>query len=756
MQKPFLPIEVREFEEAELEMNSAIMDVRLSEVCGTDIHLHAGHLADVPYPIIPGHVSVGFLSKIRGNLLDSDDRKFREGDEVTFLDVHGTCGVCWYCAVAKASTRCPKRKVYGVTYGVQDGLAGGWAQSIYLKPNTRCLSLNGVDPQRFMAGGCSLPTALHAVERAEISLGDMVLVLGSGPVGIFIIICALLRGAHRVFCIGATEARLQVARQVGAHKTKDFSTCTETERLDWIRDLTDGRGADVTIEATGNPNAAVDASAWSSQPENNPTNLGLIFGHLAYVIYTSGSTGRPKGVMVSHQNLVSSTFARKLAYGGLGRFLLLSSISFDSSVAGIFGSLLHGGTLIIAPDDLVHDPLRLNQEVQRLGVETLLCVPSLYKHFLECPVDGEQKSELSRVIIAGEVCPPDLEAKSAQHQPQVELFNEYGPTEGTVWASVHCCAQPLNRQSVPIGRPIANTRVYILDAQGEPVPVGVAGELYIGGAGVTRGYLRRSELTAERFVPDPYMGQPGARMYKTGDIGRWLPDGTLEFVGRNDDQVKIRGFRVELGEIAARLQEHPAVEEAVVTAREDAPGEKRLVAYYCPAALRAFPDPESLPSDVRSFLRERLPEYMVPAAYVRLESLPLTPNGKLDRKSLPAPQGDAYAVHKYVPPQGDLETALAAIWAEMLKMEQVGRYDDFFALGGQSLLALRVLFRVNDCFQTELSVSTLLEHSVLMEFAQKLHSISGRSVEELEKIARIWLRIHRMTPEELKAALAVH
>jgi amino acid adenylation domain-containing protein len=507
---------------------------------------------------------------------------------------------------------------------------------------------------------------------------------------------------------------------------------------------------------SGLPTLDFTDAAWNSQEESNPEAAApeSIAGHLAYVLYTSGSTGRPKGVMVSHQNLVNSTFARKRAYGTLGRFLLLSSISFDSSVAGIFGSLLHGGTLIIAPDELVHDPMRLHQEVQRLRVESLLCVPSLYKHFLECPV-GEQKSQLSRGIVAGEVCSPDLVAKSAQHQPQVELFNEYGPTEGTVWASMHRCADPSRRQSVPIGRPIANTRVYILDAQGEPVPIGVAGELYIGGAGVTRGYLRRPELTAERFVPDPYMGQAGARMYKTGDIGRWLADGNLEFIGRNDHQVKIRGYRIELEEITARLQEHRAVEEAIVIAREDTPGEKRLVAYYRPSALHASLDSESLLSDVRSFLRERLPEYMVPAAYVRMESLPLTPNGKLDREALPTPQGDAYAVRRYVPPQGDLETALAAIWAERLEQEQVGRHDDFFALGGQSLLALRVLFRVNDYFQTELSVSTLLEHSVLMEFAQKLRSVSGRSVEELERMANIWLRVHRMTPEELKAALAV-
>jgi L-iditol 2-dehydrogenase len=259
MPGPGLPIDVREFAEPHLEPNSALLDISLSEVCGTDIHLHLGHLAGVPYPIIPGHVSVGTVAKIRGTLTDVNARRIREGDFITFLDVHKTCGYCWYCSVAKASTRCPERKVYGVTYGVEDGLAGGWAECIYLKPGTRCLALDGVDAEKFMVGGCSLPTALHAVARAEISLGDVVLVLGSGPVGVSMIICSLLQGAHRVLCIGGPEARLATARSVGAHATLDFSNCTELEQLEWVRQFTSGRGTDVTLEATGDPKAVVTA-----------------------------------------------------------------------------------------------------------------------------------------------------------------------------------------------------------------------------------------------------------------------------------------------------------------------------------------------------------------------------------------------------------------------------------------------------------------------------------------------------------------
>jgi hypothetical protein len=265
---------------------------------------------------------------------------------------------------------------------------------------------------------------------------------------------------------------------------------------------------------------------------------------------------------------------------------------------------------------------------------------------------------------------------------------------------------------VPIGRPVANTRVYVLDAAGEPVPVGVAGELYIGGAGVVRGYLGRPGQTAERFVADPFGGgKPGARLYRTGDLARWRPDGTVEFLGRTDFQVKVRGFRIELGEIEARLAEHANVREAVVLAREDVPGDQRLVAYVVGDA-----DAESL----RAHLSSVLPEYMVPAAYVRLEALPLTPNGKLDRKALPAPEGDAYASREYEAPVGKIEVALAEIWTELLRVERVGRWDHFFELGGHSLLALQVVSRVRQVMGLELALAAVFEKPVLSALAERI------------------------------------
>jgi len=256
--EPNANVEVREVPFPDLELNSALLEVELSEVCGTDVHLQRGLLQGVPYPLVPGHVSIGRLSAIRGLMVDVNGRPFKEGDLVTYLDVHRTCNACWYCLVAKASTRCPYRKVYGITYGLADGLCGGWATHVYLKPGTHCI---GVDarPKTFMAGGCALPTALHAVERGEIRLGDTVLILGSGPVGINTILLARMSGALRVLCIGAPEARLEAARQAGAYATLNIETNDEQARMDWVMQHTSGRGADVTIEVAGVAEAVVQA-----------------------------------------------------------------------------------------------------------------------------------------------------------------------------------------------------------------------------------------------------------------------------------------------------------------------------------------------------------------------------------------------------------------------------------------------------------------------------------------------------------------
>lgn len=256
--KPNAPVELREVPGPELEENSALLDIELSEVCGTDVYLQKGLLQGVSYPLVPGHVSVGRLSQIRGKLFDVEGREFREGDRVTFLDVHRTCNACWYCLVAKATTRCPQRKVYGITYGLDDGLCGGWAEQIYLKPGTRCIRLDA-EPELFMTGGCALPTALHAIERGEIAVGDTVLVLGSGPVGINATILSLMRGALRVLCIGAPDLRLEAASQAGASAVLNFEKHNEQARIDWVLERTKGRGADVTIEATGAPDAVVQA-----------------------------------------------------------------------------------------------------------------------------------------------------------------------------------------------------------------------------------------------------------------------------------------------------------------------------------------------------------------------------------------------------------------------------------------------------------------------------------------------------------------
>jgi len=455
---------------------------------------------------------------------------------------------------------------------------------------------------------------------------------------------------------------------------------------------------------------------------------------LAYIMYTSGSSGQPKGVMVPHRAI-----GRVVKRNGYAKFeasdrvAFASNPAFDATTMELWGALLNGGCTVVIEQATLLDPVRLGEELKRQRVSVMWLTVGLYNQYAE--VLQEELGGLRYLVIGGDAVDAGVvERMLARGGPQ-HLLNGYGPTESTTFAAVFEIGRVgEGRRRIPIGRPIANTQIYVLDSQGEPVPEGVAGELYIGGEGVARGYMKRAELTAERFVVDPFVkeGGGGARMYRTGDLGRWLADGNIEFLGRNDGQVKIRGFRIELGEIEARLAEHAGVREAVVVAREDEPGVKRLVAYYTCAAVSGEGEREKTEEAgaaaevgaeiLRTHLSARLPEYMVPAAYVQLESLPLTANGKLDRRALPAPDTDAYTVREYEAPVGEMETKLAEIWAEVLKVERVGRQDNFFALGGHSLLAVRVIARLRQALGLEVRISDLFARPVLNDFARVVES----------------------------------
>ena len=481
----------------------------------------------------------------------------------------------------------------------------------------------------------------------------------------------------------------------------------------------------------------------------------------AYVIYTSGSTGKPKGVRVLHRGLVNSTFARLVFYPEpVQSFLLLSSFTFDSSLAGIFWTLSVGGTLVLPPDQSRWELDSLSSLIERHQVSHLLCVPSLYKTLLESS-PSERLSSLKVAIVAGESCPASLVKNHHNRLPHAALYNEYGPTEATVWCSAYRCEPRDESLPVPIGRPIVNTQLYVLDSHLQAVPVGVPGELHVGGVGVTGGYWNRPELTAEKFISNPFSPTPGARLYKTGDLARLLPDGNIEYLGRVDHQVKVRGFRIELGEIDAALLSHPAMKEVVVIAREDTPGDKRLVAYYTAAETSAHDIEELGAEQLRAHLSVHLPEYMVPAAYVRMERMPLTANGKLDRRALPAPEVDAFAVHGYEAPEGEIETALAAIWGDVLKLDRVGRHDNFFQLGGHSLLAVILIERMRrKGLQVDVralfATSSLAELAATVEAKANLIEIPpNRIPAECVALTPEMLPLVKLTQEEIDRVVSI-
>jgi amino acid adenylation domain-containing protein/non-ribosomal peptide synthase protein (TIGR01720 family) len=426
-----------------------------------------------------------------------------------------------------------------------------------------------------------------------------------------------------------------------------------------------------------------------AQENDRNLDLGTRPDQLAYTIYTSGSTGKPKGVLISHHNLVYSTRARFAYYRErVSGLLLLPSISFDASVAGIFWTLCQGGTLFIPATGMEYDPAYLAGLIARHALSHLLGLPSVYALIVAQTAPHELRS-LAVVIVGGEACPTALVAQHKAVLPAVSLFNEYGPTEATVWSTVYACESKADRVTVPIGRPIVNTQVYLLDEHLRPVPIGVPGELCIGGAGVARGYLNQPELTNERFIANPF--RSGQRLYRTGDLARYLADGNLEYLGRCDDQVKIRGFRIELGEIEAILSQYPGVQMAVVTAHEDQLGNKRLYAYFVP-----IPGTSPSANELASFLKTKLPTYMLPTGYIALEAMPLAPSGKVDRRALPTPdQTHSESESKYVTPRTPEEEILAGIWTQVLGVARVGIHDNFFELGGDSILSIQVVSRAN-------------------------------------------------------------
>lgn len=463
---------------------------------------------------------------------------------------------------------------------------------------------------------------------------------------------------------------------------------------------------------------------WAREPETDPStaSASLAANSLAYVIYTSGSTGMPKGAMNEHRGVVNRLLWMRDEYGiGAGDIVLQKTpFSFDVSVWEFFLPLLSGARLVMARPGGHKDPAYLAATVQSRGVTTMHFVPSMLHAFLEHADVGKACVGLRRVICSGEALSATLVEIFRRKLPGVELHNLYGPTEAAVDVTSWDCSAGAPGASVPIGRPVANTRMYVLDMFGEPVPIGVSGEIFIGGVQVGRGYLGREELTAERFVSDPFAGEGVARMYRTGDLGRWRADGNIEYLGRNDFQVKLRGFRIELGEIENNLAACESVAQAVVIAREDRPGDVRLVAYVVPASGMHL-DLAAL----AAHLKTMLPDYMVPQHFVAMDAIPLSPNGKVERKALPVPQADAAAARERRAPRGDTEQRVAALMAEVLGVTGIGADDDFFAIGGHSLLAARLASRLSAAFATVVPLRTLFEAPTVAMLARGLEDGAG-------------------------------
>jgi len=534
-------------------------------------------------------------------------------------------------------------------------------------------------------------------ERAN-QLGRYLQRLGVGPETIV--------GVCLERSIELVVALLGVLKAGGAYLPLDPSY--PRERLTWMQS-----DAGVQVVLT---DAYLDQARNEIEAQiNTDFETTISSANLAYVIYTSGSTGRPKGVMITHNGVCNMLRWRQVAFSltKTDRILQNISVAFDPSVWQIFGSLVTGSCLVLAKpggDKEVRYLLELFRE-QQITIADF--VPSMLQAFLEQqPQDACR--HLRHLFCGGEVLPAELLDQYLRTMPG-RIHNMYGPTEGTIDAACWACEPLKDGESVSIGQPVANKQIYLLDRHLQPVPTGVPGHLHIGGVGLTRGYLHQPQLSAEKLIPDPFSTVPGAQLYRTGDLARYLPDGRLEFLGRLDQQVKVRGFRIELEEIEAALVSHEAVRAAVVIARDRAKGEKELLAYV-------VADKVTVP-DLRGFLRGRLPEYMVPAYFVLLDQLPLTPNGKLDRRALPAP-GELRSQTEtvYLAPRNEVEKIVAQVWQETLQLDQVGVHDNFFDLGGHSLLMLRIQGKVRTLFNRDLSIVEMFRYPTISSLAALLGS----------------------------------
>jgi amino acid adenylation domain-containing protein len=460
---------------------------------------------------------------------------------------------------------------------------------------------------------------------------------------------------------------------------------------------------------------------------------GVEAENLAYVIYTSGSTGRPKGVMIPHRAICNHMLwmTSVLPLGATDAVLQKTPISFDASVWEFYAPLMTGARLVVARPDGHKDSAYLADAIKRFGVTIVQLVPSQLQMLLEEPGLAQCQS-LRRVFCGGEVLSDNLWQRLSARLDTVELYNLYGPTETAIDATSWKSEPDHERPNVPIGRPIANTQIYLLDKNLQPVPIGVTGELFIGGANVARGYINRADSTAEKFIPDPFGSEPGARLYRTGDLARYLPNGAIEFLGRLDNQVKLRGFRIELGEIESALAQHTAVRETVVLVREDTPGDRRLVAYVVPDeqsvghpssngnSQQTTSAPE-LTTQLRNYLKGKLPEHMLPSAFVMMEKFPLTANGKLDRGALPQVDDARPALEEsYLTPRTPVEETLTSIWEGILKVNGIGVNDNFFELGGHSLLATQVVSRMREAFDIEIPLRTLFEKLTIAGIAESV------------------------------------